>query len=251
MHAATWKNISSTWLLDTVIGFCPWQKCILMSHFTLIASVAVLLSLLSGFLINNICTSLHFFNISTHGVRFVAQVPGYRAPTGGPSRRAVPVAGAGPSAICQSGWGTGTQTGEVQLARLLPALMCALFFHLHYHICIYAQYAYTIQLIYHLHVYRQHVASAAVVVTYIVIVPFQTTIHHNDFYFSSCVFKMLFGETTNQSPSAFKRGKETWSDCAASFHSEPHKFRTITDIVAGPVIQVFCVCLYDIVFTQK
>lgn len=54
---------------------------------------------------------------------------------------------------------------------------------------------------------------------------FQATIHHNDFCFSSCMFKMLFGETTNQSQSSFKRGRETqsviWSDAPASFHSEP------------------------------
>ncbi|XP_032388371.1 synaptosomal-associated protein 47 isoform X2 [Etheostoma spectabile] len=36
-------------------------------------------------------------------VRFAAELPRHRAPTGGPSRRAVPVAGAGPPAICQSG----------------------------------------------------------------------------------------------------------------------------------------------------
>lgn len=67
------------------------------------------LSLLCGFLINNMCT-LHFFTISTHGVRFAAEVPRDRAPTGGPSRRPVPVAGACPPAICQSGWGPGTKT---------------------------------------------------------------------------------------------------------------------------------------------
>lgn len=81
------------------------------------------LSLLSGFLINNICT-LHFFTISTHGVRFAAEVPRYRAPTGGPSRRAVPVAGACPPAICQSGWGPGAQTGEVQLDKLYSHCLC-------------------------------------------------------------------------------------------------------------------------------
>lgn len=41
--------------------------------------------------------------------------------------------------------------------------------------------------------------------TRILMFPVQTTIHHNDFlfYFSSCMFKMLFGETTNQCPSWF------------------------------------------------
>lgn len=42
-----------------------------------------------------------------------------------------------------------------------------------------------------------------VLVTCILIVPFKATIHHNDFYFSYCMFKMLFSETTNQNPSWF------------------------------------------------
>lgn len=49
---------------------------------------------------------------------------------------------------------------------------------------------------------------AAVMVTFTLIATFQTAIHHNDFYFSSCVFKMLLGETTNQSPSGFKMEEE-------------------------------------------
>ena len=106
------KNISCTWLLDTVIGVFPWQKCVLMSHFVLIATVT--LSLLSGFLINYICT-LHLFTFSTHGVRSATEVPRHGAPTRGPSRSAVPAAGARPPAICQSVWGPGTETGETSV----------------------------------------------------------------------------------------------------------------------------------------
>lgn len=47
------------------------------------------------------------------------------------------------------------------------------------------------------------VNNAMVLVTCIFIGPFQPIIHHNDFYFSSRMIKMLFSETTNQSPSWF------------------------------------------------
>ena len=52
-------------------------------------------------------------------------------------------------------------------------------------------------------IYDFIIKNSLVLVTCIFIVPFQTSIHHNDFNFLSCIFKMLFSETTNQSPSWF------------------------------------------------
>ena len=57
-----------------------------------------------------------FFSISTHGVRFAANVPGDRGPHGDPSWGALPGAGACAPASCQPGWGPGTETGEVSLS---------------------------------------------------------------------------------------------------------------------------------------
>ena len=174
------------------------------------------LSLLSGFLINNICT-LHFFTISTHGVRFATEVPRDRTATGGPSRRPVPAAGACPPAICQPGWGPGAQTGETS-GNIWRAQLWHLYFP-------------------YLFIYIT-VNNALVLVTCIFMVPFQAIIHYNDFYFSSCMFKMLFSETTNQSPSWFLReGKKPVLSFGQALQrlsiQNLATLRNVTDMVCG------------------
>lgn len=100
----TCENISSTRVLFVRVDESLHPDCLSWhaSH------------LLPGFPINNLCALLSL-TTSTHGVRFTAEVPRDRTPTGGPGGRSVPAAGACPPAICQSGWGTGAQTSETSV----------------------------------------------------------------------------------------------------------------------------------------
>lgn len=157
-----------------------------MSHFALLASFAILwvCCLASSW---TTCT-LHFFTLSTHGFRFTAEMPGVRASTGGPCRRALPIARACPPAICQSDWGSGAQTGE--------SCWCKWFvFPRHFY--------FPFLFVSDIYIVANNPLFLA---TCSLTVPFQTTFNCHSYYFILCVFKMLFSETTNRSP-LFKRGR--------------------------------------------